>query len=383
MTRKNRQLQQVAFIGALLLGSAPAGAVTELSLEVLAGYDSNVYNLNESVGVQAGAFTDMDAGFSTGASWPGRWSTIADVGVAARLYQADASDGNTTDYFLRVRGDSNGKKNEHRFNWGLRYKIKDSTYVSHFTGDVATSGGTPIGDRFDSGTLDASVGWAAPDAAAGRISIEASLQAKNYKEDYAALGLDRLDYTAYELMPQYEVGGAMTSFRIRLPVARRQYTDRRARDNAGLDIAGSDLEYTYYGADLRLKHDLSRETVVTLSGDYEDRIDNAVDFGNRQSWSVGGDWLWRPSKVARLSAGARWKSRTLHNANFSNPAVVDESPDKRGYSFGIKGEMPFPGVDARDFTLLGGTDWDSYRNSNDDRYTYNRLQLYVGVKKGF
>lgn len=389
MNKNDKSCLQACAAAMLLAGSSAAGAGVNLKLESDVGYDSNVFNLSDGVGVRGGAFVRLD--FNAGAALPtmGRWVTELDAGATTLKYGTSVEDGNETQVFARVGGDSGGKRGDHRFTWAMRYRDRDSTYVSHFTGDVATYGGTSIGDRYDSGILDATAEWRLPDTSFGRFSLSGGAVSKNYKEDYDGLlnsslvPTDRLDYGEFELRPALELGDKVNTFRVRVPVALRKYRDRRISDVNGAAIAGTDLEYRYVGLDLRFQRDLTHTSRLAFSGDVERRMDNGGGYGDLQRWSVGSDWSWHPAADQRLSAGLKWSSRVLNNTNASDPAVVDESPDKKGYSISVNGQTPFPGVSITGLSLVAELNWESFRNSNDDRYTYDRWETFLGVRKEF
>lgn len=376
-------LRSAAVVVALALAGSPAFAETALDLRADAGYDSNVFNLSDAVGEQDGMFTDLDAGFTARHKGASGWTAGVDAGVDARLFESSVSDGNQEKYFVRLRGDSGGSRHEHAFDWAVRYRMQDSTYVSRFTGRVATSGGTPIGDRYDAGIADVRGGWRLPGDDYGRLSLDAFLKAKDYRDDYAALGLDRLDYTQSGLEPGYEVGNRTDTLRVTLPVMLRQYRDRRVSDVSGNGVAGSDLAYTYYGVDANYEHQFSRASALRVSAAYEDRQDNGVGFGDRTRWSGGVEWSYRTAGRTRFETGAEWSSRTLHNTSPTDPTVADETPDKDGYTLSARLRTPFPGVKQRDFLLLAQATWESFDNSNDVRYAYDRLEAFLGVRKEF
>lgn len=367
-----------------LFAAAPARAATQLELQGVAGYDSNVFHLNDSIGVRDGMFADLDAGF--GIEWEqfARGVVGLDWGAAARLYESGVSDGNEEKYFVRLRGTSGGKRSEHAFDWALRYRVLNSTYVSRFTGVVATdAGGMQIGDRFDSSIGDFRGAWHFPRGDYGRVSVEAAVEAKDYRNDYAALGLDQLDYSQYEVTPEWETGRRTDTLRIRLPLALRQYRDRRASDVNGNPVAGTDLEYTYYGMDARYQHELTRASTLEFSGGYELRHDNGIGYDDRARWNVATEWSYRPEGRVHLSAGLEYSSRVLDRPVTGNPLINDETPDKRGYTANGKYLAPFPGVEVKDLSLLAEMRWESFDNSNDVRFSYDRLEAYAGVLKRF
>lgn len=364
-----------------LLGSPVVAADSTLDLRSNLGYDSNVFHLNGSVGARGGMFTLLDGEWGGERGWPSGWTAGLDLGAEARLYESSVSEGDEWNYFIRLRGDSHEKRSEHGFMWALRYRVQDSTFVSHFTGGVATSGTTEIGDRFDSATADLHGKWLLPGGAYGRLSFEGHGESRNYRRDYAALLLDRLDYDEVGLQPEYEVGERESKLKLNTTLVLRRYRDRRIEDAAGNPVAGTDLEYRYYGAGMAYKQALSAAAGIELKAGYEQRRDNGVGFGDRTRWNVAVGWQHRPREGAKVSLDAEWSSRRLDNQQ--STVITNETPGKDGYTLEAAFVMPFPGVPAKDFVLLGQAQWESFDNSKDVRFSYDRLETLVGVRKEF
>lgn len=368
---------------ALLFTSATSLAEVKADARLDLGYDSNPYTLSDGVGEEGGMFMALDASAEATRETGGGGELGVDAGVAARLFGSSMSDANEQQYFVRVGGETGGKRRDHIFDWALRYRLRDSTYVSRATGDVATSGGSSIGDRYDSGIADLVGTWHLPGGTWGRVSLEGTAESKDYREDYASLGLDRLDYTQFGLEPQYEYERGANSVRVKLPWAVRQYRDRRVSDVNGLPVAGTDLEYTYYGLDLRYAREISKVDEVGFTGGYETRSDNGVGYGDRKRWQTGVEWTHKPAKGEKLSAGVDYSSRVFDRPVTGNPLINDETPEKKGFALDVKYERPFPGVAVPDLALLGAARWESYSNSSDPIYEYDRYELFAGVRKEF
>ncbi|MGH6893878.1 MAG: hypothetical protein ACREEP_16645, partial [Dongiaceae bacterium] len=182
---------------ALLTGGA-ASAEHAIDLRGAFGYDTNPFELNEIVGKREGPFADLEAQVSAVGLTTKGSRKRADIGASGRLYESGMTDADEGSLYVRARGDSNEKPTEHGWEWSLRYRVHDQTYVSRFTGLEATDDlGNEIGDRYDNGTGDFQAAWHFPRKAFGRISVEGSIARKDYVEDYEEFGLDRLDYYEY------------------------------------------------------------------------------------------------------------------------------------------------------------------------------------------
>lgn len=376
-----------ALAAVLLLASAAAFAGTGADLRAGVGYDSNAFNLSDGVGEEGGMFTALEASGEAQRDTQGGGEVGVDAGLEALLFGSGMSDASEEKYFLRLRGKSGGKRRQHAFDWALRYRLRDATYVSRFTGEVATDDGTPtgttIGDRYDSGIADLRGAWHLPGGRWGRVSLEGSAAAKDYREDYASLGLDRLDYTQFGIEPQYEYERGANTVRVRLPWSVRRYRDRRVSDAAGVAVAGTDLEYTYYGLEARYAREISDTSELDFTGGYEAREDNGVGYGDRTRWNTGVEWTLKPARGERLSAGVEYSARVLDRPVTGNPLINDETPEKKGYAVNVKYARPFPGVAVEDLSLVGEASWESFDNSSDDRFSYDRYGVFAGVRKEF
>ncbi len=374
----------LATAATLWLLAGAAAAESDIDLKGGVGYDSNPYDLNSIVGVRDGFFTELDAtveaiGFSSGG-----WRKRADIGFSGKLYESSLRDADEARLYVRARGNSEERYDQNGWEWSLRYQGRDRTYVNRLTGEVGTDGnGNDIGDRFDNGAADLSAAWRLPGWKLGRLSLEASVLDRNYLDDYEEFGLERLDYYEYALTPGYDYENRRNEVRVRLRAAERRYDDRRTNDADGDPVPGTDLEYRYYGVDARYRHRFSRRIMVELTGRYETREDNGVGYGDRTIWSAGAEWNLRLPRDNRLSIEGEYGSRVFDQQVVGDPTVNDEQPEKKGFQGSIRYSRPFPFVDIRGFSLVIEADWESYDNSRDERYTYDRVTGFLGVRKDF
>ena len=384
MNRKSTALLTAAFsaLGMLVSGTAYAGQ--ELDLRADLGYDSNPFELNQTIGERAGTYAELEAAFLAEGIASTGWTKAAEVGATAQMFESGMSDGNEAKYFVRVLGNSNEKRNEHGWEWSLQAQMRDETYVSRFTGTVATDSlGNEIGDRYDKLTGDFHAAWHFPGSKFGRFSVEGAATYKNYLTDYEELGLERLDYAEYEIGPGYDVGGRDQDLRIGLNYSQRKYLDRRVSDAAGNLVAGTDLEYQYYGFDTRFRRDLTRKNTLELTGGYDIRKDNGVGYDDRTRWYAGIGWTYRPGTDTRLVIDFEWNSRLLDNQVAGDPTINDEVPDKHGYEFNVRYTTPFPGLKSHGYQLYAEAGSESYDNSDDVRYAYDRTVAFIGIRKIF
>ncbi len=367
-----------------LLAAANARAESDIDLRGGFGYDSNAFELSDVLGEQKGYFTEAEATVNAEGTAASGWHKQADLGVFGRLHESALHDADRARIFVRARGDSAEKYREHGWDWSLRYALRDQTYVSRLTGQVATDAlGNDIGDRYDSGRADLLLQWRFPGRAFGRFSIEATAADRNYVHDYEEFGLERLDYYEYGVGPGYELGARARNLRINLKAEQRIYKDRRSSDAAGVPVAGTDLEYRTYVLDARYRQRLTRRSAFELTGGYELREDNGVGYADRTNWNAGIEWTLEFRDDSRLSLDSEYSSRVFDQQFAGDPTINDEVPEKKGFKVRVGYARPFPFVDIRGFSLVLEAELESYDNSDDERYVYDRLVGLIGVRQEF
>ena len=362
----------------LLVGGA-ASAEHAVVLRGAIGYDDNPFELNEIVATRAGMFVDMDAVVSAEGQATNGWRKKADLELSGRAFETSMSDANEGRIYVRAGGDSNEEPTKNGWDWSLQVQARDRTYVSSKTGEEATDdAGNSIGNRFDYLKDDFEAGWHFPRKNFGRISVEGLVSYKDYLDDYQESGLDRLDWLEYGIAPQYEIGDRDSNLRIRLKVEERLYADRRVSDAAGNPVPGTDLEYRYYAAEIRYQRRLSRRNSIEWIGDYDLREDNGVGHADRTKWSTSTQWTYHAKGNSSLSAQLQYSTRT-----FDEQSVNDEVPAKNGFDVALKYARPFPFLDLRGFSLVAEAGWESFDNTRDVRYEYDRLVGFLGVRKEY
>ncbi len=382
----NIRIAMLMTVSALLgpLAGTRASAESVVDLRGGLGYDSNAFELNPVVGVQDGLFTELEATVNAEGQATNGWTKHGGIGGWGQLYESAVSDADQGRFYVRAGGTSADKYGEHGWDWSLRYRLREQTYVSRFTGQVAIDGaGNEIGDRYNSATGDLYAQWRFPGHVFGRFSVAAFAADRNYLEDYEQFGLERLDYTEYGVGPGYELGGRERNLRINLKLEERAYRDRRTSDAAGDPVTGTDLEYRYYTVDARYQHRFTRRSSLELTGGYDIREDNGVGYADRTQWHAGIEWTSRFRDDGRLTLESEYSSRMFDQQSIDDPTINDEAPAKKGFDVRVRYVRPFPFLDIRDFALVVEAEWMSYDNTDDVRYTYDRLIGFVSVRKEF
>jgi hypothetical protein len=382
MTTRNTGIVTAAVLA--LLAGTNAAAETDIDLRGGFGYDSNPYEVGDTLDEQSGFFTEAEAIVNAEGTAAKGWHKQVDLGLFGRLHETDLRDADRARMFVRARGDSAEEYDEHGWDWALRYRMRDETYVSRLTGEVATDDlGNEIGDRYDSGRADLLLQWRFPGWRVGRLSIEATAADRNYLEDYQQFGLERLDYYEYGVGPGYELDSRDSNLSVKLLYEKRIYDDRRVDDATGAPVAGTDLEYEYYGVEARYRHRFTRRSALELTGGYDLREDNGVGYADRTRWNVGVEWTQRFRDDGRLVVESEYNSRVYDEQFADDPTINDEEPEKKGLELRVSYSRPFPFVDILGFSLVIEAELQSYDNNDDERYTYDRLIGFIGVRQVF
>jgi len=376
-------------VAALLTGPLPAsaeassGLTTALDVKAAAGYDSNVFRLNDALSENGGMFTDVDAGFSAEGRVGRRWKLGGELGLAARVHESAVDDGDENRFRVRIGGERKAARRGAELDWALAHTVQDSTYVSRSTGLVAQNSGVEIGDRFDSGrtTLDAHL--AVPFSRHTRGLVGAGITNKDYRNDYESLGLDRLDYRAYSLEPGVAFQGRGHELELSVPFTSRRYRDRRASDLLGTDIPGSNLEYRYVGLDARYEYAISPGHALKVRADFRDRSDNEQGYGDSTTTEIGLGWTSRVANSARYSLEATWSSREYDRIPAGSQQLNEEAVQREGYSLVAQYSNLMPGLKVYDVRLFTEARWSSYRNDSNDLFSYDGYQALVGLRKAF
>lgn len=364
---------------AKITASALDGSVT---VNVNGGYDSNVFRLSDSVGPQASLFTE--AGIAAGLDYAlsSAWSVGVKADGTAQVHESEFSDADSSSHALDLHGEYNpAGRRSMQFSWALEHSMRDSTYVSRVTGQVADIGITPIGDRYDSKKTAAEIKLKMPLSDALRIVVSASAENKDYREDYAAQGLDRLDYRAHEIVPGIEWDRDAHSISLAVPLGIRAYEDRRVSDLNGVAISNSDLEYNYVGVEASWDLAFSRIHSLRTRASWSGRTDNGAGYSDKTEQEIRAGWLGRWRKTdTRASVDLAWSVDEYARLSDAVQQINESAPARRGWSLITTFSAPLASKTLHWFVEARV---DSYTNDSNDIYSYDRHQIAAGIKKTF
>jgi hypothetical protein len=347
------------------------------------GYDSNPLKLNSNV--SGAVLGRVKLGYKMTYRFAQRQRLFGGGELNARRYDIDEADRDNGKIEVGFR-DSSLKLGDTRLRTtvGARYGFRTMTFVDQATGQEETSSGTAIGTRFDADWFEPFAAFRAGVTDATTLTLDGSAKFQDYRDDFANLGLDRLDYNEYALEPglRQALGGGL-SMRIKLPVSVRVYDDRRAEDLSGNDIAGSDLRYFYYGIDASIGDQTSQSMRWTIGADGERRQDNESGFNDKTTYGLYTRVTFGRRDGNRFSVNVKASRREFDELDIS---AVDETNDGGRVKQGVRASLSYTNPIALtsdidvDLFVRGGAE--AFDNS-DANFEYARYSVSAGLRKKF
>lgn len=248
---------------------------TSLSLETLAGYDSNPYLWADTFNPEGDFFLDLiaDASLSSqnGFSLRGNYNR--------RIY-ANESDADRTTMLaeLRYRGRSKIGGLGLRYGASLRYTDYDKTFISRNTGLPGVFGGESVTDRYDSNWIDATANVEFRFNKKLRFDLLADMRDRSYT-DYTALNMPNLDYSRWGVRARatFKPNDSHTlraSYRFR----QLDFDDRLGRDLTRALIPDTNLSFDFHILEASWAVELNDKTSVTTSAYLENRVDKISGY---------------------------------------------------------------------------------------------------------
>lgn len=376
----------LVFLGLVLISPVQGH---EFELEILVGGDTNPNKLSETFEVETAPYSTTRMTLS---HMPTRTGFYYDLDIQGDIYFSDedaVSDPKNAD---RTRGEVTlGYKWRPRFTYGrARFKwdvyagAKDSTYIRKSTGNVAVTGTPPveIGDRFDASWTGFSTSGKVP------ISEEADFLYDLYVEDtqyeeLTATNLSNLNYQQGEIDFGFEKRiWPKVNLKTMMGAGFRTYEDRRAKqENTGLDLVGTDLEYTFLEIENTLEYLITDRWKWQVGFDIDQRQDNEENYYDTTQGEFFMSFRYRNKKAVRFLVSASYLKREFDNIE-ENPVLgIDEEDLREREGFRVRFELNrniLPGTPYEMDVVIGGK-VSSFENSNPI-FTYDRSQLYFGIR---
>jgi hypothetical protein len=346
------------------------------------GYDSNPLRLGSALS-RGGGFGRFSVKYAPTYRVSTSNRILADARLSLYCFQDSVNAANRSSGQVGLGWQTRNFPGFRRARLGARYRIRRLTFVDQATGVEAISSGQSIGSRFDYGSTEVFLDLDAKISSSTRLALDSTFVYRNYRDDFAGLSLDRLDFTQFTLEPalNHRFSDSLRA-KLDLLLSGRFYKDRRAEDLNGANITGSDLSYYYLGARASLTKRFGDRVRLTLGTDVERRIDDERGFDDRTRFEVFGRSRIEFSGGDTLSFDASWMYRWYDDADI---AAVDEENDggRRKNGFRLRGNYSYPvRVAGVELPLFVRARFDRFNNSNAS-FEYRRWAVTAGLRKKF
>jgi hypothetical protein len=246
--------------------------------------------------------------------------------------------------------------------------INRKTYFERDDGTAkTTTGGSNISDRYNYLSYGFNIDY---DARSGNIpyTVTAGVEQLDYDDP---IGTTALDHTRLNLGIASEIRLSQSNtFKYAYEYANRSYSDRHARDSAGV-ITTQLLEYDYHAIDLTLRNRLNDNLVVYFDYRYKQRNDGNVGYNDSTTNTFKIRNIYKTSNTRTRLALSYYTIDYANAFNYENPAQGDKSSD--AFKIDVKNEFSYRGYQL--WVALEVKD----KNSTDLRYQYDRYQASVGI----
>lgn len=357
----------------LTLASSHSLALT-LDAELAVGNDSNPFTLAEKFNPQSATFIDTKIRARQHID-----SVRLTAQIDNRNYEGLSGNGDNTTGKLEARYKTKYKISDKKTTsyFTMDYTLRDKTYVSHSTGLPGTFSSQSIEDRYDYTRLGVDAKTIIYLNKKLKTDIKLAIQNRDY-EDYNISGLSNFDYQQIELTNGWSYKkDKKNTFDLDFKLSQRSYDDKRERTLTGDTIAGTDLQYNRYAIALAHEHIFSKNHLSKLKLNVTERSDSGPGYYDTSDYKITA--LLRYSKNQNTDFDT---SITYQDYEYDNNVIIDPddegNPNKKGYSlrFNMNKEIEISSTPSEIFAGLRYDDYDS----NDSNYTYDRLQIFAGLK---
>lgn len=354
----------------------------ESEISVMLVSDDNPYKLADPGGSETAYNLNLDYDFTKRIAK--RFKVYGGVEIERLAYGSAYDDADEEGYEIELglsHSKTLSKQHKLKTEGGIYFQSKDDTYISRSSGEVATKSGQEIPDRFSHDSTGFILEFDYYVMKSWRLSLDFDYMERDYNKDYEALGLSKLDYEQYTLVPSIRYRpNEHWQFSLALPFSKREYDDRRGEDLNGDDIPGSDLEYETDG--YRVKIDFEPSNLWSLSLSYKSiqREDNYSGRKDYDKETISGSVVITPNEKNRLEVSYRSIDRDSDNvfSSFNDQELRSASGDK----FSISYERVLRIANIEDLVLV--LDYENASNDHTSPLLENDQKLFsVGFIKQF
>lgn len=371
--------------GVLLALDCGSSAAHELAVDFILGGDSNPNRLADVFEVDTEAYTLGRVRFRHESAGTGfHYQIDGRNDLYTRDDEGVTNAANAEEIRLSVIGGftwapalAHGPAN---FTADIFYRRRDAIFVDRITGGVATFSGTMIDNRFDAEEAGFQLSGDVPLSAAANFLFSLRSFDKKY-ESYVELGLANLDYQQTRVNLGFEKQmGARTRVRTIIGTGTRRYVDRRAREEDGVLLADSDLEFTLFGVTGMLDIQLGDRWNWQVGAEVDQRKDNESGYYDLTEASAFSQLRYRNEHFVNFLFTAAYLNRELDNIDDNAIMTLEEEEkEKDGYRIGTELVRNVTDWLNYDVDLILGLNYESFGHDNLF-YNYDRSQFYIGAR---
>ncbi len=339
---------------------------SKLSLSSNTGYDSNPFRFSDGLGAESAQY--IEARISGSYALNENFFTFTKLD--ARQYDNDSNDATSSIYTLgagfKKRFKLEGQKM--KFKSKLQYGVRDKTYVSRTTGEIAESSNTYIGDRYDYTFwgLDSDLAWAPNTINIFTVNFD------YLNRDYENLNiptLSNLDYSEYTL-------GVNWKHKFDKKHSLKTKIAHRLRDSDGKD----GLAYNTWMGRLTYSIKASDSLGLSFIAQYDHREDNKTgkDDNNKILGRLG--LTYNLDKQSELNASVIYSQYDYPNRGQISNDQDEELSEEKGFRYKIQYLRNI--LSIKGLAVLTTLRYDDIK-SDLSTYQYDRSQVSVGVKYAF
>ncbi|GAB1256784.1 hypothetical protein NBRC116494_12860 [Aurantivibrio plasticivorans] len=391
---KRRVLSSFCFGLAGLLGAAGNAVAHDFTIDIINGVDSNPNKLTDTLDLDNGAFSETRFELSHTPGFTGYYYEVHIRNTDYVTGEETTSEDNTEELDANLdlgwKWRPKTKNGRATYRWEVNVNRKDSVYVDRSTGDVKTWYDVPIGERFDATWVEVKTNGKVPLSEDAKFVYELKVKDKDYydyqDEEFFYLSGNpapppsNLDYQQADLELGFEKEiWPNTQFENSIVFARRNYTDRRAKDEDGNEILNSDLSYRYLEAKNGLDHRIAKRWKFKWGLNVYQRLDNEDGYYDSLAGKAYMRLRYRNGDYVRFTLGLSYNHRRYDNA--IDDVNAEEESGRRREGFRFEAELIRRIVRKKFINLdvIIGARYEDFDNSNL-KFAYDRGQIYGGIR---